>query len=268
MLFDPDSVRNAAEAFVPQRLEHPLFLNSVPKTGTHLLRNILLMFVDYEQAFEDDFIQVHNVHSHSHAFSKAKPRFSWGHLNHTEEASRIVGDSRILALVRDPYSYVLSFTRFLFSDQEGSTFAQYVRAHSIPVERVISFVIFGNLNDAVYCPDLRNSFMLNGVQWLGDATLLVRYEELVFNISVLRKLDFETYTYDYFSNLLGHCGLAMPVDWRERVEAGADRRLSYTARENLNVHRTIPDSLSEDQKMMVEIAAPGLRAALGYFNAS
>lgn len=268
MLFDPDAVRETASQFKAQRLKHPLFLNSVPKTGTHLLRNILLMFVDYDQAFEDDFIQVHNMHNHAHAFSRSEPRFSWGHLNHTEEATRIVGNARILAMVRDPYNYVLSFTRFLFSDQEESTFAKYVRAHSISVDRVISFVIFGNLNDAVYCPDLRNSFVSNGIQWLGDATLLVKYEELVFNIGALRKPDFEAFTHDYFSNLLAHCGLAMPADWRDRVEAGADRRLSYTARENLSVRSEIPENLSDDQKMMVEVAAPGLRAALGYFNAN
>ena len=57
----------------------------------------------------------------------------------------------------------------------------------------------------------------------------------------------------------------LPDDWRERVKIGSDRKQSGTARENLrDVKITIPDELTDDQKELVNYAAPGLRTLLGY----
>jgi hypothetical protein len=56
----------------------------------------------------------------------------------------------------------------------------------------------------------------------------------------------------------------MPADWRDRVEAGADRRESRTASENLNLTVVFPKVLPDIQKRLVDFHAPGLRALLGY----
>jgi len=49
------------------------------------------------------------------------------------------------------------------------------------------------------------------------------------------------------------------------VTTGADRRQSATAREKLALGKaSVPDELPEGQKRLVELAAPGLRAFLGY----
>jgi hypothetical protein len=57
----------------------------------------------------------------------------------------------------------------------------------------------------------------------------------------------------------------LPDDWRERVLVGSDRKQSGTARENLaGLNEVIPDTLPDKQKQMVDYAAPGLRALLGY----
>ncbi|MES1201085.1 MAG: hypothetical protein ABUS57_06510, partial [Pseudomonadota bacterium] len=45
----------------PPLTEH-VFLNSVPKSGTHLLRNIMRMFVRPEQQYKRDFVQLANLH--------------------------------------------------------------------------------------------------------------------------------------------------------------------------------------------------------------
>jgi len=46
---------------------------------------------------------------------------------------------------------------------------------------------------------------------------------------------------------------------------GSDRKQSGTARENLaGLNEVIPDTLPDKQKQMVDYAAPGLRALLGY----
>jgi isopenicillin N synthase-like dioxygenase len=63
------------------------------------------------------------------------------------------------------------------------------------------------------------------------------------------------------------CGLdGLPDDWRERVRVGADRDQSSTARENLvgGGDLVVPKELSQEQKDLVNYAAPGLRKILGY----
>lgn len=56
-----------------------------------------------------------------------------------------------------------------------------------------------------------------------------------------------------------------PANWKERVLIGADKQHSATARENL-AGKTfdLPKELPALHKQMVDYAAPGLRALLGY----
>jgi hypothetical protein len=90
---------------------------------------------------------------------------------------------------------------------------------------------------------------------------LVRYEELVGALRTLESDEAE----DYFTALFDACGIQRPDNWRERVRIGSDRRQSGTASENLTgVAVRIPDELPEEQKRMVDISYPGLRALLGY----
>jgi hypothetical protein len=57
----------------------------------------------------------------------------------------------------------------------------------------------------------------------------------------------------------------VPENWRERVQVGADRRQSGTARENLTgIRVSLPDQLPEKHRRLIEYAAPGLRSILGY----
>ena len=49
MMMDNLNERNAEFPQVP--LTQPVFLNSVPKAGTHLIRNIMRMFVPVEQQY-------------------------------------------------------------------------------------------------------------------------------------------------------------------------------------------------------------------------
>src|SRR3546814_12833722 len=83
-----DNLDAANVEFVQQRLTQPVFLNSVPKSGSHLLRNILRMFVPVDQQYSADFIQWPNLQQHRIAFDPAQPRLSWGHLSIGRAACR------------------------------------------------------------------------------------------------------------------------------------------------------------------------------------
>jgi len=111
-------------------------------------------------------------------------------------------------------------------------------------------------------PALIDIYTHNAAAWLGTGVHLVRYEDAVRAVTSLETDEAET----FFADLLDAAGIDRPGDWRERVEIGADRRLSRTARENLKLPAGLefPATLPETQRRLVDFHAPGLRALLGY----
>jgi hypothetical protein len=111
-----DNLNQLNEQFAQQPLPEPVFLNSVPKCGTHLLRNILRMFVPVNQQYHKAFIQYPILHEHQLAFSEAMPHLSWGHMLFSDDSSIVLRHVHHILLVRDPYDWVLARARFFLSD--------------------------------------------------------------------------------------------------------------------------------------------------------
>ncbi len=238
----PDTLNDITPTFTQQTLPQPVFLNSVPKCGTHLLRNIFRLFVPVAQQYHKTFIQLPLLHQHHAAFDPKHPALSWGHLLASDESMMALHGVKHLLIVRDPYDWVLARARFYLSDnfQAG---LDHLKNGKFSVEQVLNMMIFGIYQKA---PTLEEVFTHNAVAWLGQDVKLVRYEDIVFHLNA--------------------CGLTQwPHDWKQRILIGSDRRHSATARENLNGNSfALPKELPALQKQMVDYAAPGLRAILGY----
>ncbi len=254
----PDTLNEENAKFAQARLKEPVFLNSVPKSGSHLLRNIMRMFVPVAQQYHDQFIQWPNLQQHLKAFDKDACYLSWGHLLFSDASAIELKGVRKIILVRDPYSWVLARARFFLSD-EFSGNIDHVKGGALKVAELLNLMIFGVYQKA---PPMNEIYSFNAVAWLGTSAALVRYEELIRSLKTLESREAE----DYFRALLLACGIdPMPADWRERVKIGADRKHSGTARENLTgLGIEIPDELPPAQKRLVDYAAPGLREILGY----
>jgi len=253
----PDTLNEENLRFTQVPLREPVFLNSVPKTGSHLLRNILRMFVPVEQQYHVQFIQWAHLGKHLAAFDKNRPQLSWGHLFFADDSAMELAGVRKILLVRDPYSWVLARARFFLSDEfDGNV--ERLKEGSLTIEELLNLMIFGIYQKA---PPMVDIFTNNAVAWLGTGVHLIRYEELVGHLKALDSRDAEY----FFAKLLEACGIAMPEDWRERIRVGSDRKQSGTARENLTgLTIQFPDELPETQRKLVDFAAPGLRAILGY----
>lgn len=247
---------NASFAQVP--LKKPVFLNSVPKCGTHLMRNIVRMFVPVEQQYDKVFIQYPVLKQHLGAFSQVQPMLSWGHLLFSDDPAIALRNVEHTILVRDPYDWVLARTRFFLSDTFEASL-EHLKKGNASIEEVMNMMILGIHQKA---PNLQEIFVHNAVGWLGTKAHLVRFEDIKRHLADLESDAAET----YFADLLGKCGIGeLPEDWRQRVRVGSDRKQSGTARENLAGPKLdIPDELPDVQKKMVDLAAPGLRAILGY----
>jgi hypothetical protein len=252
----PDTLNEKSRKFSQQPLREPVLLNSVPKCGSHLLRNIVRMFVPVEQQYNVQFIQQQIVKEHFGAFSDPRNFLSWGHLMFNDVTAVAVGRIRHILLVRDPYDWVMARARFFVSEEFGDF--ELLKEGTLSVDALLNMMILGL---HVKAPPLATIFTYNALAWFGTGVYLVRYEEL---IRALKQLD-SGEAEQFFTELLAACGIDRPDDWRERVVIGSDRKQSGTARENLTgVAFEFPNELPPLQKSFVDFVAPGLRGILGY----
>lgn len=254
-----DTLDAEVARFSQTPLAQPVLLNSVPKGGTHLLRNIVRMFVPVEQHYDRDFVQIPNMHLHLEAFNPHAPRLSAAHLLFSDQAVANVRTARHVLLVRDPYDWVLARARFFVSDTFHQENLEHLKSGVFNADMLMNFMIFGLHGKT---PALADIYTHNAASWLGTGVYLVRYEDILAALGDLDAPSSEA----YFRALLDACGIAMPDDWKARVRIGSDRKLSRTARENLMLPEgmTFPSELPEQQKRLVDFHAPGLRSLLGY----
>lgn len=253
----PDTLDAATERFDPSPITQPIFVNSVPKCGTHLLRNVLRMFVPVDQQYTAEFIQWPNMQSHLAAFDKTAPKLSWGHLLFSDASAIETAHCRRINLVRDPFDWVLARARFFVSEQFSGNMDR-LKSGDVRIDDLLNLMIFGIHGKA---PSMFEHFTFTAVAWLNESNLLLRYEELVAHCVAPESPAAEA----YFARLFDHCGIVCPADWIERVRVGADRKQSATARENLVLADIgIPEQLPAIQRQLVEVAIPGVRKLLGY----
>jgi hypothetical protein len=253
----PDTLDSETARFAPEPLRQPLFLNSIPKSGSHLLQNILRMFVPIEQQYREQFIQWPNIRQHLGAFDPRRNYMSFGHLFFTDGPAIELAHVRKILLYRDPHDWVLARGRFYLSDEfQGEL--EHLKDGRISVDDLLTLMIFGIRN---VVPSLSDMYELNVVAWLASDVFAIKYEDLLQHVGSIEAPEAES----FFSRLFEACGISIPTNWRERVAVGSDRRQSATARENLTgTRREIPEILPEKHKRLIEYAAPGLRSILGY----
>lgn len=253
----PDTLNDENRRFSQSPLRRPVFLNSVPKSGSHLLRNIIRMFVPVDQQYAADFIQWPNLQQHRHAFDPARPMLSWGHLFFADASAIETAPAHRILLYRDPYDWVIARARFFLSEQFAGN-VDHLKNGGLSADELLTMMIFGLPGKA---PSLHDYYELNAAAWLGARVHPVKLEDITAS---LRDLDGEAAD-RFFADLLAACGIDRPADWRERVRLGADRKQSGTARENLTgIGLDLPDTLGERHRALVDFHAPGLRALLGY----
>lgn len=252
-----DTLDNENCKFTQSSLTKPVFLNSVPKSGSHLLRNILRMFVPVDQQYKADFIQWPTLQQHRIAFDPATPMLSWGHLFMTDASVIETASCRRILLYRDPYDWVIARARFFISEQFSGN-VNHLKSGELELDDLLTMMIFGLPGKA---PSLKDSYELTAAAWLGTRSYPVKYEDIVRHLTDLTSEGAE----QFFEQLLTACGIEVPSDWQERVKIGSNRDQSGTARENLTgVAHVFPDSLSPRHRDLVDYHAPGLRALLGY----
>lgn len=259
VILKQDNLNELNANYVQKTLLQPVLLNSVPKCGTHLIKNIFRMFVPVSQQYHKAFIQLPILKHNLPALNQQSPYLSWGHLLFSDESAIAVQGVKQIIVVRDPYDWVLARARFFLSDSfQGSM--EHLKGGRVSVTEMLNMMIFGVYQKA---PTLYEIYTHNAVAWLGTGVKLVRYEDILKHLKNIDKPEATI----FFTDLLSVLGLdELPADWRDRVLTGADRKQSGTYRDNLSgTAIELPETLPDMQKQLVEYAAPGLRKLLGYY---
>lgn len=258
VLLPEDRFEEVAGQFARAPIRTPFFINSIPKGGTHLIRNILRTFVPHDQQWHRDFIQLYNLKDNLAAFDPTACHMSWGHLFHEDTSLVALRGVKHIVLARDPYSWVLARARFFLADQTRNPL-DHLRRGAVPIEEILTVMILGIINKT---PSLGKIYEANICAWLGGDAYLVRYEDIVRHVGRIDTPAAES----FFAGLLRAAGIeTLPDDWRARVLAGAQREYSGTARENLSGDiAQVPEVLPDRHKALIDLYNPGLRAFLGY----
>jgi len=253
-----DPIKEAHTKFTHRPLNERVILNSVPKCGTMLLRNIVLMFTPWDEIHfpwpsAETFGQFEDV------IRENKFKQFAGHIPHSPEASVFMRHFRHVLLIRDPIDQVLSYARFYHADHisEASDLSRYIRDHQLNFDEVVGLVIVGLHR---YFTGVNEYFVKRAIAWFDSGCFIIKYEDLLHHVKNLHRPQAKT----YFSRLLNHLNIDMPSDWRQRVAAGADRKISSTSPENVAGAINERKELSPGNQALFLATAPTLHEALGY----
>ena len=242
-------------------LSSPIFINSIPKCGTMLIRNIILMFVPLE---EIHWPFVHNGNLETYAREMEIKRFKCftGHMQRTSKSLVSLRGFRHILNIRDPRDYVLSYAHFFFTEQlyESSKMARHIQDNELGFDVAVDTLIRGwKFKDQAHHGVLE-MFTNNGLSWFGSNCHIVRYEELKKHVENVGSQE----SHVYFKSMFDFLGIELTEDWEIRVKKGADYRISKTSSEKMPSDVARRWEMTPEQKELLEQWAPGLRAQLGY----
>lgn len=250
-----------SRAFQKDEVHNNVFLNSMGKAGTHLVKNILMAFLPENQL--KNFYKYAIAYNPNNGpmkrfFPEGENTVFWGHLPCFFDTEDSVRDCKHIVLVRDPYTYVLAKERFLLSNQTQNDVVNKAVEKS---SNVLKQLILGGLGPV---PPLRRVYD-EYLMWLGSGAKFVRYEDVVSSVNNIEDKTAET----FFSEFFEFIGIEnLPEDWKERVRLGADPEFSPTHRKNLTYKSfsgfPYKKELDQEYKDLIDYTCPNLRTILGY----
>lgn len=260
MFLDADTV-NAALAgsiarFATLDLPVSALVNSHPKSGTHLLRNILLHFFSARThapfLFHDNFAT---------AAAAAGPRLFVGHVPWSVAAAPDAPPLRKILLVRHPATMVLALARAFY---DGNTTREDFIAlrSSRTFEEIVACVLAGYAHQGQPCAaPVAESLRYFTLDWLEGADCVIRFEDIR---TALAGSDDDVVR--VFEPLFGTLGCPLPDDAAARIRAGSAGAISTTY--SRHGRASFDDVTAEDVvRMAGELGQDGFFAAmrtLGY----
>lgn len=246
----------------PMALHFRWLVNSHPKSGTHLLRNILLHFARGAVHRAIVFFDTYNLALQT----TSAPAIYIGHVPRvTFTANAESQGLGTVLLIRHPCAIALALARAFYD--VNTTRADYVQMREeCSFEEIVRKVICGYECAGFRSSPLATSLAEFTLEWLGETAFVVKFEELVVR---LEGPDYRLVA--YLAPLLEGMFHTVPIDAAERIRAGATPAISHTysrTRETAlvkirpaDVHSLIP--AAESRRLREITAALGYGTAVG-----
>jgi len=222
------AAERAADRFTPVSAT-PVILNSLPKSGTVLARNLLMGF--YGSAATAPQIGFQHYSNGSTFLDLCAPdhRLLAGHFPFNKKAKDFLHSTplplRMLILIRHPLDTCYSLARHIFRGANRNVVAQKLKETSADFDAVVEHCILGirEGNRQIHDVESRLGFYL-AWQQQHIPTMLIRYEEMTAAIRHARNGE----PAPFFDKLFDFCGITPPDDWRDRIIAMSAPALSWT----------------------------------------
>ena len=235
-------------------LQEPVFCLTVPKSGTHLLANIMRALVGAENVFPG----LINSDVLLRPDFAVEPKVYIGHVSYSLEVARVMGSAPKILLCRDPRDLAVSYCDSLYSGKvPPDDLNQFVRTNLVPPEEALSLVIFGGQMGGTVYLDCGTLFRTYYLQWLPLASLTVRYEDLLPREGNLQR------SASIVRDILGVTGIELSDDEIVRaLQEGSDPGKSATFNQG-RVGRW-REHFSPAHVFQFKSVAPNLVSLLGY----
>ena len=195
-------------------------VNSHPKSGTHLIRNILLHF---------NSTAVHQHILFFNTFESAlgdtgAPRVLIGHVPHVtlSRAGPKAATLRHVLLLRHPCAIALALARAFYDSNSTRADHLYMREHD-SFEEIVSKVVTGYECQGQRFGSLASSLTEFCLEWLSRTEFVLRFEDIA---AKLRSDDADLLA--YFGPMLNAMFEILPSDAAQRIRAGGSAAISAT----------------------------------------
>lgn len=254
----------SSRKFKSIELQSSFLLNSLPKSGTILLRNILMHFVGPD-AINTTTLQPHDIYEfqqYPDLFPDKKPRGLVAHFPFYPQAvvfCRSVPNLRMVVQVRHPLDNSYSLARHISRPEmrDWDKLSEYIVDKGAPLSEVVFYCLTGLKFAGVEVEGVVDRYT-RFLAWRALGARLSKYEDL---IQAIRELGSAT-SDQYFAGLLSDFGIGRPGDWEERVAAGSHGDLSWTYT-GIHERETAPE-IEAAHAAILRMTAADVLAELGY----
>ncbi|CAN7313010.1 hypothetical protein [Caulobacter sp. LjRoot300] len=204
------SLKKSFEKFEALHPSQSVLINSTPKAGTHLLRNVVAHFVG--ENCREQFVMYDDIAT---TFPLAEGQVVVGHVPWCVDGILATRGLPQILLIRDPVDVLVSLSRAAFAPNE--TRNDYVFAReNLTLHQYMALLVTGYDIDGVSVGSFSRFLHEFMIGWYGQDVFLIDFSEVIsLDRSMLR-------------DLLGFIGVNLPRDWRKRLAAGMKPSLSAT----------------------------------------
>ncbi|MFC0189262.1 sulfotransferase domain-containing protein [Fictibacillus aquaticus] len=168
--------------------KHGFFVNSMPKSGTHLVKQMLkgIPELHHDHTMELYMGLPEQLESHFKLLNSLQPhQFAAGHVYHSKGYADFIKSRGIrkILIIRDPRDVLVSYTYFMTYKYPYGDVHKVLKSMKTQKERYMALIKGGFLHYGYPHPSFEN--WLGGYAgWLNEPVLILRFENLVGSESV------------------------------------------------------------------------------------